>query len=114
MAAGDLIEVSGSANGAGLRIRTPGQFSMGVAIRILERFDRHPEVYAKNTGWKNGFGLEVAAWIPIQAPNVEAELMTDGDETFIRRVSGSFEDFERLLDLARDLIDTHDHRELVE
>lgn len=114
MVAGKLIEVSGCAYGAGMRIRTPGQYSMGVAIRILERFDSYPGVYAKNTGWKEGFGLEVAAWIPIQGPNVEAELMTDGDETLIRRVSGSYEDFDRLLDLARDLIDTHDHGELVE
>ena len=77
-------------------MRTPGQFAMDVAIDILDFLDRQPDCRVKNTGWKDGFGLEVAAWIPIRTDNILAELQTDGDELIIRRVSGPRDEFEGL------------------
>lgn len=73
---------------------------MGVAIHILQCLDDEPGVSVKNTGWKQGFGIEVGPWIPIRIKNVVAELQTDGDELVIRRASGTIDDFEGLIDLV--------------
>ena len=58
----------------------------------------------KNTGWKQGFGLEVAVWVPIRTRNVVAELQTDGDEIDIKLVSGRVDEFGVLLDVIRDFL----------
>ncbi len=79
-------------------MHTPGQFAMGVAIEVLEFLHAQPGYRVKNTGWQNGFGLEVAAWIPIESDNLVAELMTDGSEFEIRRVTGPRNEFEALFD----------------
>lgn len=94
------IEVSGHPDGAGLNVRTPGQFAMDVAIEVLGMLDARPGFRVKKTGWQNGFGLEVAAWIPIESENVVAELQTDGCEFHIRLASGSRNEFGALFDLV--------------
>jgi hypothetical protein len=99
------IEISRHPGGAALEVRTPGRFAMGIAIEILDFLDRQPGVSVKNTGWKQGFGLEVATWIPIRTRNLVAELQTDGDELHIRRASGSLGEFEVLLDLVLELLE---------
>ena len=101
------IEITGHAHGVGLQVRTPGQFAMGVAVDILAYLDEQSGYQVKNTGWKEGFGLEVAAWIPIQADNLVAELQTDGDELCIRQVSGPRSEFEALLDSVVEYLDTY-------
>jgi hypothetical protein len=79
---------------------------MGVAVDILTYLDKQPGLQVKNTGWKDGFGLEVAVWIPIQsdstwsAAHIVAELQTDGDELCIRRGDGSRSEFQALFDLV--------------
>ncbi len=85
--------VSGNANGGVLYVRTPDRFAMDVAVDVLKYLDESPGIFVKNTGWKQGFGLEVSAWIPIHTDNTTAELMTDGDEFYIRRASGSLHEF---------------------
>lgn len=92
------IEITPYARGHGLQICTPDRYAMGLAIEILAFFDSRPGVSVKNTGWKQGFGLEVAAWVPITTTYMVAELQTDGSSLDIRHVSGSGDAFERLLD----------------
>ena len=92
----DDLEVSGHPDGVGLHVRTPGQFAMGVAIDVLEYLDAQPGIRVKKTGWQSGFGLEVAAWIPIEGENLVADLMTDGSEFEICRVAGPRSEFEAL------------------
>ena len=60
----DQIEVKGHPHGGNLQVNTPGQYAMGLAIEVLSYLDEQPSISVKNTGWKNGFGLEVCAWIP--------------------------------------------------
>ena len=98
------IVVSGHPKDTGLHVRTPGTNAMDVAIGILEFLDQKPEVSVQNTGWKDGFGLEVAAWIPVRTLNVDAELMTDGDELQFRRVSGPSDEFEVMFESISDLL----------
>lgn len=92
--------------GSGITIRTPGQYCMGVAIALLEFLDGLEGVEPKNTGWREGFGLEVSAWIPIRTDGVVAELMTDGDETIIRHVSGPLEEYTWLLGRMEECLHT--------
>ena len=99
------MEISGHPHGTGLHVRTPGRFAMEVAIDILDFLDKQPGVSVKNTGWKQGFGLEVAAWIPIRTRNLVAELQTDGDELHIRRASGSLSEFEVLFEMVREFLE---------
>lgn len=60
------FEISGHPHGAGLRVRSPNQYAMGLAIDVLEFLDRQINVSVKDTGWKHGFDLEVSASIPIK------------------------------------------------
>lgn len=72
-----------------LCVSTPGQYAMGVATEILSFLDDQP-IEVKNTGWQNGFGLEVAIWHRIiSSQNFTAEITTDGGELRIRIASGS-------------------------
>ena len=89
------IQVTGSSS-HNLHVRTPGRYAMDIAIEILKFLDEQENIIVKNTGWKDGFGLEVGSWLPIKSANLQAELSTDGDELQIRRVSGSIGDFEEL------------------
>ena len=98
------IEISEHTHGAGLQVRTPGQYAMDVAIDILKFLDDQAGISVKNTGWKNGFGLEVCAWIPIRSGNLVAELQTDGDELIIRRASGPLNEFEDIIEMVRELL----------
>lgn len=99
------IEVNGHPHLGWLQVNTPGRFAMGLAIEVLSYLDEQPAISVKNTGWKNGFGLEVCAWIPINMASLVAELETDGDEFQIRKSSGSVSDFEILFNLVRAFLD---------
>ncbi len=101
----DTIEISEQKGGSELHVHTPGRYAMGIAVEVLKLLDNQPEISVKNTGWKQGFGLEVAAWIPITAQNVDAELQTDGSEFIIRRVSGSQDEFEILIDMICEFLE---------
>ena len=101
----DGIELSGHPHGSGLEVRTPGRFAMNLAIDVLEFLDGLPDVSVKNTGWKDGYGLEVAAWTPIHTKSLIAEIMTDGDQFNIRRRSGPLSEFEDLFDLVQKYLD---------
>lgn len=94
------IEISGHPHGVGLKVRTPGRYALDVAVDILGFLDEQPGVSVKNTGWKNGFGIEIGVWIPICSGNLIAELQTDGDELEIRRASGPFGEFEDLFEMV--------------
>ena len=73
---------------------------MALAINVLEFLDEQADISVKNTGWKNGFGLEVCAWIPIHSGKLVAELETDGDEFQIRKASGPQSEFEALFEMV--------------
>lgn len=70
---------------------------MGVAVEILTFLDGQPDIEVKHTGWQNGFGLNVAVWLPIiSSLNFTAEVTTDGEEFSIRIASGSKPEFQAL------------------
>jgi hypothetical protein len=97
------FEVSGDQYGRELRLRTQGVYAMDTAVGILGFLDSTLGALVSNTGWKNGFGLQIAKAVPIQWDEVVAELETDGDEIIIRRVSGSAGGFEQLSAAIRSL-----------
>jgi hypothetical protein len=101
------IEVVSNPYGIGLAIRTPGRYAMDVAVEILTYLDKQPGVNVKNTGWKNGFGLEVAVWLPIvRTENVIAEITTDGEDFHLRRASGPYEEFAALVTSVVEFLDS--------
>ena len=79
-----------------LILETPGIYAMDLAVEVLEFIEQDTGAYVKNTGWKQGFGLEVAIGVPIRIDNLEAELATDGSEVILSRVSGSRQAFKEL------------------
>ena len=81
-----------------LILETPGIYAMDLAVQVLEFIERDTDAYVKNTGWKQGFGLEVAVGVPIRLENLKAELSTDGSEIILSRVSGSRHAFKELCD----------------
>ena len=81
-----------------LILETPGIYAMDLAVEVLEFIERDTDAYVKNTGWEQGFGLEVAVGVPIRFDNLEAELSTDGSEIILSRVSGSRHSFKELCD----------------
>jgi hypothetical protein len=84
----ESVEISN--NGDVLCVCTPGQYAMDLAIEILSFLDDEPGIEVKNTGWKNGFGLEVAIWHRIiSSQDFTAEITTDGEGLRIRVASGS-------------------------
>ncbi|MFG0320090.1 MAG: hypothetical protein ACF8XB_22650 [Planctomycetota bacterium JB042] len=97
----ERVVVSEGGGRADFRIRTPGRYAMDLAVDLMEFLDRQPNVSVGNTGWKQGFGLRVADWIPIHTKNAVAELQTDGDEILIRHESGARSEFVAVMDLVR-------------
>ena len=89
-----------------LKIRTPGRYAMELAVDILEFLDSQPYVRIKNTGWKNGYGLEVAVWLPIISSDaLEAEISTDGEAIYLRRSSGVKSEFSSLCEKVQHFIE---------
>lgn len=101
----ETIKISGYPDGVGLHVSTPTRYAMDLAIDVLEYLDQQTEITVNNTGWKNGFGLEVSTWIPIRTGKLIAELETDGEEFQIRRASGPREEFESLCKIVREYLD---------
>ncbi|NEQ42314.1 MAG: hypothetical protein F6K00_01640 [Leptolyngbya sp. SIOISBB] len=111
MTATTELKISGNPHGGVLHVQTPERYAMDIAIDVLKYLDESPDISVKDTGWKQGFGLEVSAWIPIDTENVSAELMTDGDECYIRRSSGSLRVFTVMFeDICQFLIMRHNAR----
>ena len=81
-------------------VRTPGKYAMSLAIDILYFVDEQSNYFAKNTGWKDGFGLEVCERTPIKSENLLVEIETDGEEFEIHLVSGDKESFSSFTDLV--------------
>lgn len=88
-----------------LRLITPGRYSMESAIAILEFLEAEMGADIKDTGWKNGFGLEVAVGLPIRFESLSAALLTDGSDIVIQRISGTKGEFDRLCSAIRSLIE---------
>lgn len=92
------MEIVSEPIGIGLLIRTPGRYAMGVGVDVLNFLDGQPDISVKNTGWKNGFGLDVAVSLPIiRMGSLLAEVSTDGEEFHLLRASGPYEEFADLL-----------------
>ncbi len=72
---------------------------MGTAIEILNFLDQQRNVEVKNTGWKDGFGLDVSIDIPIMLQNATAQLTTDGEDIMISGINGSKDSIERIIQL---------------
>jgi len=81
-------------------ITTPGTYAMDTAVSILRYLESKHDAGIPNTGWKNGYGLEVAVEIPISLSSCTASLFTDGDELCIKRVAGSGQVYDEIMALA--------------
>ena len=93
------VELAGRSFGKGLHLKTLGRYSMNMAIEILIFLDQQGNVQVKNTGWKDGFGLDVSANIPITLPNATAQLTADGENIMISGIDGSKDSIERIIEL---------------
>jgi len=68
-------------------VRTPGRYAMTLEVDLLIFVDLKSEYSAKNTGWKDNYGIKVCERIPIEANNLLVEIETDGEELEIHFVS---------------------------
>jgi hypothetical protein len=91
--------------GRELRLITPDRYSTDIAIAILKFLEAELRADIKNTGWKDGYGIDVAAGVPILVDGLAADLNSDGSEIIVRRLSGTSEAFERLCGAIRSLIE---------
>ncbi len=82
-------------------VRTPGRYAMTLAVDILRFVDLQPDYSAKNTGWKDNYGIKVCERIPIESNNLLAEIETDGEELEIHFVSGNQESYLNFTNLIR-------------
>ena len=94
-----IRELKSSSSIDELILETPGIYAMDLAVEVLGFIERDTGAYVKNTGWKQGFGLEIAVGVPIRLDNLEAELATGGSEIILSRVSGSRHTFKELCDV---------------
>jgi hypothetical protein len=67
---------------------------MDIAIQMLRLFEKRFSARIKNTGWKSGFGREVAKALPIDMLNVQLAMTTDGCEICLQRVAGNASAFD--------------------
>ena len=85
-------------------VRTTARYAMTLAVDILRYIDLKPEYSAKNTGWKDSYGIKVCERIPIESDNLLVELETDGEELEIHLVSGNQEYFSNFINLISDYL----------
>ena len=75
---------------------------MDTAIELLGMLEGELHADVEDTGWKKGYGLEVATPILIQLESLLIELTTDGNEIAVRRAAGSVHEFEELCGFIRE------------
>ncbi|MBN1180646.1 MAG: hypothetical protein JXB49_00060 [Bacteroidales bacterium] len=80
-------------SGKTLILETPGKYSMDLAVEILNFMETSFNAKIKDTGWKQGYDLEIAVGLPIAFGNCKIELTTDGSGIWIDRISGNKSDF---------------------
>ena len=85
-----------------LRVQTPDIYAMDWAVELLGLLEAELHADVEDTGWKQGYGLKVAAPILIRLESLEVELTTDGNEIVVRRVAGSRLEFEDLCGFIRE------------
>jgi hypothetical protein len=103
----NIFEIVEHQYGKLLRLQTPEVYAMDMAIELLGFLEAELDADIEDTGWKHGYGLEVATPVLIQPESLKAELITDGNEVVVRRIAGSKHEFEDLCGLIRDQV----HRE---
>ncbi len=69
---------------------------MDLAIKLLYSIEETFGAEIPNTGWRNGFGLEVSVGVPIRLSLSSAELETDGSDIVCRRLTGSKYEFDEV------------------
>ncbi len=103
----NIFEIEEHQYGKLLRLQTPEVYAMDMAIELLGFLEAELDADIEDTGWKRGYGLEVATPLLIQLESLEAELITDGNEVVVRRTAGIRHEFEDLCGLIRNQV----HRE---
>lgn len=85
-----------------LRLQTPEIYAMDAAVELLGLLAAELHADVEDTGWRRGYGLQVATPVLIQLETLEAELTTDGQEIVVSHVTGSKEEFEDLCGFIRE------------
>ena len=75
---------------------------MDSAIDLLGFFETELNAAIEDNGWRQGYGLTVAAPVLIQLDSLHTELETDGSEIVLKRVGGSKQEFEDLCHFVRE------------
>lgn len=75
---------------------------MDSAIDLLGFIETELNAEVEDNGWRQGYGLTVAAPVLIQFESLHAELETDGSEIVLKRISGSEQEFEDLSHFIRE------------
>jgi len=85
-----------------LQLETTTIYAMDAAVDLLGLLEAELHAEVEDTGWRQGYGLKVAAPVLIRLESLEAELATDGNGIVVRRVAGSKDEFEELCDFIRE------------
>ena len=85
-----------------LRLSTPGGDAMAAAVDLLGLFEAELHADVEDTGWRRGYGVKVSMPILIQLESLEVELIAEGNEIVLSRMSGSEHEFEELSEFVRE------------
>ena len=70
--------------------RTPGEYSMDVAVEIIKRLEGEQDCEIEDSGWKSaGYGALVETGILVRLGNIKFQVMCSYEEIFIKRISGN-------------------------
>jgi hypothetical protein len=83
--------------GRKLWLKTPGRYSMDVAVEILRWIEGFDDVSILDPGWPSpGYGKLVEVGIKVQFGNIQFGIMCSYDDIFIGRIAGSNRKFTTL------------------
>ena len=88
-----------------LRLQTPGTNAMELAMELLGTLESELHAQVENSGWKQGYGLEVSVPLLVQLESLEVEIGTDGEEVVLARVGGSSFEFDELCNFLKEHMD---------
>jgi hypothetical protein len=83
--------------GRKLWLKTPGRYSMDVAVNILRWIEGFDDVSIRDASWtSSGYGKLVQGGIKVQFGNIQIAIVSDYDDIFIARIAGNNRKFTTL------------------
>jgi len=98
----DEVLVEDWTPGRRLRFKTPGRYSMDVAVEILRWIEGFEDVSIPDPGGRApGYGDLVEVGVPIQLGNIRFSIMCSHDDLFLDRLAGDNRKFTALCEAVR-------------